>query len=60
MPDITMCKNNNCPMKNDCYRYTAIPNAYQSYSLFEFDKKCDYFIKRIQDAGSNIIQPVKK
>lgn len=32
MPDITMCKETNCPEKQDCYRYTAIPNEHwQSY-----------------------------
>jgi hypothetical protein len=34
MADITMCKNETCPMKNRCYRYTAIPSDYQSYSNF--------------------------
>ena len=34
MPDITMCKGENCPMKENCYRYTAEPNEYhQSYFM---------------------------
>ena len=32
--DITMCMTENCPMKDKCYRYTAIPERIQSYSLF--------------------------
>lgn len=32
MPDITMCTGKDCPLKDDCYRYTAFPNLYyQSY-----------------------------
>ncbi len=31
MPDITMCLGNGCPMKEQCYRYRAIPNRVQSY-----------------------------
>lgn len=31
MPDITMCLGNGCPMKEQCYRYRAVPNKIQSY-----------------------------
>lgn len=32
--DITMCNGGNCPNKESCYRYTAIPNTYwQSYFI---------------------------
>lgn len=35
MSDITMCTGN-CPVKEYCLRYTAIPNPYgQSYSCLE-------------------------
>lgn len=35
MPDITMCTGN-CPVKENCYRYMAVPNRYgQSYSCLE-------------------------
>lgn len=35
MPDISMCANYNCPMKDKCYRYLAIPtDGYQSYADF--------------------------
>ena len=34
MPDITMCKGENCPMKETCYRYKATPNEHrQSYFI---------------------------
>jgi hypothetical protein len=47
MPDIAMCKGDNCPMKEDCYRYTAKPNSYQSYfTSIPFDamyRECEHF-----------------
>lgn len=33
MADISMCKGTDCPMKNNCYRYTAKPNEYGQYYL---------------------------
>ena len=48
MPDIAMCTTTDCPQKEKCYRYTAIPSYWQSYSLFEWQKvgskiTCDGF-----------------
>ena len=35
MPDICMCTGN-CPVKENCYRYMAIPNPYgQTFSCLE-------------------------
>lgn len=31
MPDITMCQNKDCPLKDKCYRFTAEPKKMQSY-----------------------------
>lgn len=48
MPDISMCNNTTCPSKEECYRFKAIPNNYQSYSNFKPEKnenKCEYFLK---------------
>ena len=37
MPDISMCINEYCPIKQKCYRYRAIPKEfYQSYTDFKF------------------------
>ena len=48
MPDISMCKNDKCPSKEECYRFRAVPNperqAYGGFSLDESEKKCDYFM----------------
>jgi hypothetical protein len=39
MPDITMCQNDKCPLKDECYRHTATPDPYlQSYSRFNYVK----------------------
>lgn len=46
MPDITMCNNNKCTLKEDCYRYTAKPNPYrQSYADFkQIEGDCEHFL----------------
>ena len=45
MPDISMCLNKKCPVKEQCYRFTAKSSDYQSYSSFEVtsNKGCKYF-----------------
>ena len=48
MPDVTLCLNHRCPSKENCYRFMAEPDDYQSYSNFENsqkDGKCKYFWK---------------
>ena len=44
MPDITMCQNDACTLRHECYRFTAKPNPfYQSYGVFEpYMKKLRY------------------
>ena len=42
MPDISMCKGNGCPIKENCYRYKAIPEQCQSFFLqppYDHEKK---------------------
>lgn len=57
-----MCQNENCPLKDGCYRYTATPDEYrQSYAMFEYkfefydrdgytelDVTCEYYMPDIQ------------
>ena len=48
MANIKMCLNEDCTLKNKCYRYKAAPNPYmQSYSDFKQDDKgeCSSFEK---------------
>jgi hypothetical protein len=50
MPDITMCLRHECPKAPTCWRFSAEPNQYQSYSFFNFtvksngDVECDHFV----------------
>ena len=49
MPDISMCYDNECPARFDCYRHRASgtkPGMWQAYSVFPREKKaeqCDEF-----------------
>jgi hypothetical protein len=47
MPDISMCKGDDCPQKEDCYRFTATPSefrqAYLRESPYSMDG-CQYFM----------------
>lgn len=48
MPDIAMCQNPTCPMRDKCYRATAKPSRWQSYSSFEWvdvagEPECENF-----------------
>lgn len=43
MPDISMCKNNECPLKETCYRFKATPSCHQAYADFNYKDGCDYY-----------------
>lgn len=48
MPDINICNNKKCTIRDQCYRFNTTPNLYyQSYTSFKQDKegKCKSFIK---------------
>jgi hypothetical protein len=58
--DFTMCKGDDCPLKNKCRRYTEEPNLdYQSYFVdppyiddecdMFFGDKSEYIYKQLQD-----------
>ena len=47
MPDMTMCSNETCPLRESCYRFAHTPNKIgQSYACFEpqRDVYCAMFI----------------
>jgi DNA invertase Pin-like site-specific DNA recombinase len=46
MPDITMCENAACPLRQQCYRFMAKPDAWQSVACFAplSDTQCDHFM----------------
>lgn len=31
-----MCENRTCPLRNECYRFTATPSDWQSFAMFEW------------------------
>ena len=45
--DITKCKGDNCPQKEDCYRFTAKADEHQSWFVETPNKgdKCEYLWK---------------
>lgn len=43
MPDITKCNNDQCPKKDNCYRFTSPSNDYQSFIRFEHEN-CEFYI----------------
>ena len=47
MPDISMCGDDRCPSRKQCYRYMAQPSEFmQAYAGFgrpDGAEKCDYF-----------------
>lgn len=40
MPDITLCCNKQCPMRNGCYRYLCKPSPQQSWAIFPTWPSC--------------------
>ena len=64
MPDVTLCDNYKCPLRDMCYRYRAVPNKYwQSFSHFTpvtfplgsgMTTKCDHFWN-IEITGHSIL-----
>ena len=52
MPDITICKGEECPVKETCYRYTAKPNEYRQSYFTETpykDGRCTHYWTEEQD-----------
>ena len=46
MPDISMCSGKDCPMKQNCYRFTAKASDYQSFFMnppIKEDGTCDRY-----------------
>lgn len=44
MTDITKCNNQDCPIKDKCYRYLAKANSrWQSWHNFTYDDGCEHF-----------------
>lgn len=64
MPDISMCQNEECPLRESCYRYLATPFIpRQAYADFKPNDKgeCSYYwpVKKI-NADKKEITPSGK
>ena len=47
MPDMALCKNEECPARKHCYRFTAESDCHQVYARFSVPPKrtrCEYYI----------------
>jgi hypothetical protein len=56
MPDLTMCENKDCPLKETCYRYIAHPDIIQSYGEFHPDSgsnTCEHYMQAEQITVNN-------
>lgn len=45
MADISKCTDGKCPFNDTCYRFNVIPDDFQYYADFKYDKGCEYFLK---------------
>lgn len=43
MPDITKCINEECPIKDKCWRFTSPNSMYQAVSTFKYEDGCRYY-----------------
>lgn len=45
MPDVSMCANITCPLRETCYRFRAKPDAWQTFADFKPDENgnCDAY-----------------
>lgn len=44
MPE-SMCRNEECPLKDSCFRYVAEPKEHQWYNDYKYDNGCDHYLK---------------
>jgi len=62
MPDISMCSNDECPARMQCYRFTATPSQRQAYAGFRTPRHlehCKYFISNKKPARKTETYEVK-
>lgn len=58
MPDITMCSNETCEIRKECFRFRAEPNPYrQSYFAeppMPVNGECEHFMKIFENSSYNL------
>jgi hypothetical protein len=62
MSDITKCKGQNCPIKDQCKRYTSEESVSQSYFMESpiKDNKCDMYWGENAEAIFNQLKTIMK
>jgi hypothetical protein len=62
MADITKCKGVNCPIKDQCYRYTAKESMRQSYFMESpiKDGKCEMYWGENAESIFNQLKQITK
>jgi len=60
MPDIAMCQHSSCPKSNDCYRFRAIPDSWQSYMNFEYICKETNNYQWFYETGDKKVAEIKE
>ena len=61
MPDISMCLNQNCSIRKQCYRFTAQPSSIiQSYSAFLEENKESCYIPNKKFDNDKAVNPWHK
>lgn len=63
MPDISMCRDRECPSRGECYRYRARPGVRQSYESFyrDDDVSCAfYYPVGLESSAKSFCRPVSE
>lgn len=63
MPDISMCLNDRCVKRKECYRYMAVPSTYiQSFNPYSPDNNTEeeFNCENLYPIGDRIIVNDKK
>lgn len=59
MPDITMCLNNQCPSREHCYRYRAVPShftqVYAAFMVVEGRDRCNSYWPMRDDIARRVV-----
>jgi len=59
MPDISLCRNEECKKKRECYRYMAIPRAFWQSYMNPPHEECRYFYKIAKGVKTKAPRPEK-
>lgn len=58
MPDITMCNDETCPIRNECYRFRAIPSEHRQAYFVDSPREGDKCNEFTPINGRRYLMPV--